>query len=205
MKTLKITMFALLCALMSTNMHTMHIVQGNITKCIAHIHRYLYGSMHHVRKSLILDPVEHSTNDLFWSDIESLSRDPVQHADNREWLKKRNIIYGDTVIGYVRYRNFTRKDVPILYLSYLAIDPKYRNKGFGSYILEQIELDARSKGTKEIELDSVTEAASLYFKHGFIPTKQITNFLKDTEIPMAKKLTPLSRKSDLGLPTQFNV
>lgn len=193
---------ASLIALTSTHIHAMHIFHNNLAKYTAHIHRYLYGSMYHVRKSLILGPAEHSTEKLSWSDFESLTRDPIQHSDEHEGFKKRNIMYDGTVIGYVCYRNFIRKNVSILYLSYIHIDPKHRNKGFGSYILEQIELDARSKDTMEIEFDSVKKAISLYFKHGFITTKHSLN---DTEIPMVKKLTPVSRKGDFGLPTQLTL
>lgn len=66
----------------------------------------------------------------------------------------------------------------------IAVHPDYRNRGYGSKLLEAVEERLLSKGVKLITLEvnvSNNTAINLYKKHGYEPVKLLKNYYGDED------------------------
>ena len=76
----------------------------------------------------------------------------------------------DTFAGYAIYGQIWIPEVNDAYISRIAIDPKLRRQGLGSYIIKQIIKDLKTQDCNSIQGDiNKTNKASqaLFQKHGF--------------------------------------
>jgi len=85
-------------------------------------------------------------------------------------IKKNNFIIGkiniyskNKIVGYL---NFV-KNKSILTITYLFVEPNYRNKGYASFLLKKIISYAKQYKIKQIELDNMSDS-NIYLNHGFI-------------------------------------
>ncbi|MBI4450738.1 GNAT family N-acetyltransferase, partial [Candidatus Woesearchaeota archaeon] len=70
------------------------------------------------------------------------------------------------IIGVVQ--GFPRDDY--LLLSEMAVDARFRGRGFGRRLLREFETVARLKGFTKIKLGAVDDAAKFYLAQGYTPS-----------------------------------
>lgn len=94
-----------------------------------------------------------------------------------------NLVYDNDgkVIGFVLLQTKERPDFPFMisgkycYIMYIIVTEKYRNKGFGTNLMNSAKDWAKKRGCAFINLDVLTnnpKAIALYNKLGFIPKAQ---------------------------------
>jgi|GEM_PF-1185390 GNAT superfamily N-acetyltransferase len=71
----------------------------------------------------------------------------------------------DDLIGVVE--GFPRDDY--LLISEIAVDIRFRNKGFGTLLIKEFEKVAKKIGYKKIKLGSQDDAVNLYLKNNYLP------------------------------------
>ena len=100
--------------------------------------------------------------------IEGQNVDPALEIENEEKCRHYLLLLNDRAIGTARWRK-TEKGIK---LERFAILNEYRNKGYGSMILENLLRDILPLGLK-IYLHSQLKAVPYYQRQGFIKTGEI--------------------------------
>ena len=91
------------------------------------------------------------------------------------WLKKQTTELYEVrkkreMAGLVGTKKFSFFGIGILFLSLLAVHPKFQGKGFGKKVLKHLEKDSRKSGFDYLMLTSSPtreRAQKFYFRNGF--------------------------------------
>jgi GNAT superfamily N-acetyltransferase len=76
----------------------------------------------------------------------------------------------------------------ILYIDVLFVGAQYRGRGLGSQLLQKVEDQAKSFGSKLVHLDTFDfQARDFYLKQGYEIFGTLENFLKDIIVIIFKK------------------
>ena len=71
----------------------------------------------------------------------------------------------------------------LFFVSYLFVEPEYRNNGLGSNLLLEIEKVARQCGCNIIRLNTFNKKAqNLYLNSGFVETIKIPNYMNGFDL-----------------------
>lgn len=112
------------------------------------------------REWIIEEWKHHNTVDPIYQ-LKIIKPEELKFQDNEEYFK---IMYENEMVGFIGIKNYKNE----IYLYRFFINEKYRNKGIGTVILNQI-IDIAKKENKDMSLEVIGEniARDLYERLGF--------------------------------------
>ncbi len=112
------------------------------------------------REWIIEEWKHHNTVDPIYQ-LKIIKPEELKFQDNEEYFK---IMFENEMVGFIGIKNYKNE----IYLYRFFINEKYRNKGIGTVILNQI-IDIAKKENKDMSLEVIGEniARDLYERLGF--------------------------------------
>ena len=112
------------------------------------------------RELIIKEWQHHNTVDPIYQ-LRIIKPEELKFQDNEEYFK---IMFENEMVGFIGIKNYKNE----IYLYRFFINEKYRNKGIGTVILNQI-IDIAKKENKDMSLEVIGEniARDLYERLGF--------------------------------------
>ncbi len=112
------------------------------------------------REWIIEEWKHHNTVDPIYQ-LKIIKPEELKFQDNEEYFK---IMFENEMVGFIGIKNYKNE----IYLYRFFISEKYRNKGIGTVILNQI-IDIAKKENKDMSLEVIGEniARDLYERLGF--------------------------------------
>lgn len=112
------------------------------------------------REWIIEEWKHHNTVDPIYQ-LKIIKPEELKFQDNEEYFK---IMFENEMVGFIGIKNYKNE----IYLYRFFINEKYRNKGIGTVVLNQI-IDIAKKENKDMSLEVIGEniARDLYERLGF--------------------------------------